>query len=87
MLSINFSRGPSLFGAADAFETSPGWKTSAMAIAIMADTIDVVAKYVIVLTVIRPLTLGLMLAETVTKHDKSNGNVKNFKIRKKISPG
>lgn len=37
--------------------------------------------------VILPLTLGFILADTVIKHDKSRGNVKNFKMRKNNSPG
>lgn len=48
---------------------------------------DVVAKYDTVFNVILPLTFGFILADTVIKQDRSNGSVKNFKIRKNNSPG
>ena len=85
MLSINFIRGPVTFG--DDCVTLPGWIISAIKIAINAEMNEVLAKYDTVFNVIRPLTFGFILADTVIRHDKSSGSVKNFKIRKNNSPG
>lgn len=85
ILSINFILGPTGFD--DECMTFPGWIVSAIRTAIRADISEVKAKYVTALTVIRPLTFGLILAETVMRHDKRSGNVRNFKMRRKSSPG